>query len=118
MAGSFGLFDKMNDAEARCLSCGAPLPEGRESQQKFTGGNMTVLVLGMDDDVSRTLFQNAEQAIKYQGLNIKAELVTDEEVIKQYNIRKLPALVINGSIVSQGIVCDASDIEAELEYMY
>lgn len=117
MAETFGLSKKMNDAESKCLSCGAPLPAGREGQLKFTGGNMTVLVLGNDDKAEK-LLENARQAINHQSLNVQAELVSDEETISRYNVRKLPALIINGSIVSQGIISDTSDIEAELEFMY
>lgn len=117
MAESFGLSDKMNDAESNCLSCGAPLPAGREGQQKFTGGNMTLFVLGNDDKATQML-DNAKQAIKHHGLNVQVELVAGEEVIRQYGVRKLPALIINGSIVSQGIVCDTADIVDALEYMY
>ena len=50
MAGSFGLSQKMNDAEAKCMSCGAPLPAGREGQQKFTGGETKIVLLGDDGE--------------------------------------------------------------------
>ena len=56
MANSFGLSDKISDAESKCLSCGAPLPAGREEQQKFTGGRTNILVLGNDDEATDTLY--------------------------------------------------------------
>ena len=114
MTGSFGLSDRMDEAQTKCLSCGAPLPAGREGQQKFTGGKMTVLVLGQNDDSTN----HVSKAIESQKRDIQPQLVTDETIINQYHIRKLPALIINGSIVSQGIVSAVSDIESELEFMY
>lgn len=118
MTGSFGLSDRMDEAQTKCLSCGAPLPAGREGQQKFTGGKMTVLVLGQNDDSTNQLMENVSKAIESQKRDIQPQLVTDETIINQYHIRKLPALIINGSIVSQGIVSAVSDIESELEFMY
>ena len=35
MTDSFNLCSRMDDAEGKCLSCGAPLPAGREG-----GGNL------------------------------------------------------------------------------
>lgn len=117
MTNSFGLSDKMHDAEAKCLSCGAPLPTGREGQQKFTGGCTKVLVLGSNDEKTSKLFANAQEAIKVIGRSIDVEHVTDETIIGGYNLRSLPALVINGSIVSQGMVSDVDSIVEDIEFL-
>ena len=44
-------------------------------------------------------------------------MITDEQTISSYNIKKLPALVINGSIVSQGIISDADSIANDIEFL-
>ena len=116
MANSFGLSDKISDAESKCLSCGAPLPAGREEQQKFTGGRTSILVLGNADEATARLLANARKAVQQIGRNIEVSEVTDEQIIASYNIRKLPALVINGSIISQGIVSDTDSIVEDIEF--
>lgn len=108
----------MDDAEGKCLSCGAPLPAGREAQRKFTGGQMGIVVLSDNSASATKLYENAKEAIVKAGKTISCELVTDEEIIGTYGLRKLPALVINGSIVSQGIISDADEIINEIEFMY
>lgn len=117
MSNSFGLSNKISDAESKCLSCGAPLPAERAEQQRFTGGRTSILVLGEDDEKTKKMLYNAKQAVKQAGRNIEVSLITDEQLITSYNIRKLPALVINGSIVSQGIVSDADSIEEDIEFL-
>ena len=117
MADTFGLSQKICDAESKCLSCGAPLPTGREEQRKFTGGMTNITVLGDNGDNTKKLFNNACEAVKKLGSNIQVQLITDEDIIKTYNLRSLPALVINGSIVSQGIVSDIDDIVMDIEFL-
>ena len=118
MTDSFNLCNRMDDAEGKCLSCGAPMPEGREGQRKFTGGQMKVLVLSDGTETSKKLITNAKEAINKLGSQIPCEEVIDTAEIAEYNVRKLPALIINGSIVSQGIVSSVEDIMSEIEYMY
>ena len=117
MTNSFGLSDKISDAEAKCLSCGAPLPAEREGQQKFTGGRTTVMVLGESGEATEKLFANAKEAVTKLGNTMDVLLVTDKQTIGSYNLRSLPALVINGSIVSQGIISDADSIIGDIEFL-
>lgn len=118
MTDTFNLCSRMDTAEGKCLSCGAPLPAGREEQKKFTGGKMGILILSDESEAAKKLYVNAKEAVKSIGRDISCEEVTDKEVIESYHIRKYPTLVINGSIVSQGIVSDAEEIINEIEFMY
>ena len=118
MTDSFNLCSRMDDAEGKCLSCGAPMPEGREEQRKFAGGQMSIIILSDGMKSSKDLVENAKEAIKSLGRQINCEEVIDADEIAGYHIRKLPALVINGSIVSQGIISSVEDIVNEIEYMY
>lgn len=121
MANAFGLEQRICDAEAKCLSSGAPLPEARAEQKKFTGGKTTIIILSNVDDEGKDkadmLFAEVQKAVEMSGKNISVEVVTDKEQIAAYNVRRLPALVINGSIVSQGILSIANDIVEEIEYL-
>lgn len=118
MTDAFNLCSRIDDAEGKCLSCGAPMPEGREEQRKFTGGQMMILILSDGTEEAKELVNNARDAIKNLGKEIGCEEVKDEMIIESYHVRKLPALVINGSIVSQGIISSVEDIIGEIEYMY
>lgn len=118
MAEGFGLCGLMDDAEGKCLSCGAPLPAGREEQRKFTGGQMSIMILSDGSEAAKVLFANAVSAIKELGKDIICEEIKDSAIIESFHIRKMPVLVINGSIVSQGIVSSVEDIISEIEYMY
>ena len=118
MTDTFNLCGKMDDAEGKCLSCGAPLPVGREEQKKFTGGQMGVAVLSDGSENANKLCANTKEAIIQLGKIISFEEITDEAIIESYHIRKMPALVINGSIVSQGLISSVEEIVSELEYMY
>ena len=117
MTNSFGLSDKISDAESKCLSCGAPLPAEREGQQKFTGGHTSIQILGTDNEDTEKMFINAKQAVKQIDRNNEVRCIRDEQLIASYNIRKHPALVINGSIVSQGIVSDVDSIVDDIEFL-
>ena len=121
MTGSFGLEQRICDAESKCLSCGAPLPESRADQRRFTGGQTSILVLGENQVEGRhladRLLEQVNNAIQLSGKNIIVDLVMEPQVIESYNVRKLPALIINGSIVSQGIVSDADEILGEIEFL-
>ena len=121
MANTFGLEQKICDAESKCLSCGAPLPESRAEQKKFTGGQTTITILSNIDEegknMANMLFTEVEKAVKMSGKSISVEVITDKAKIDEYNVRRLPALVINGSIVSQGILSIAKDIVEEIEYL-
>ena len=117
MTNSFGLSDKIYDAEANCLSCGAPLPAERQGQQKFTGGKNLILVLGMDNEQTKKLYENVKKAVSLIGKEMQISVLKDEEQIARYNLKKLPALIVNGSIVSQGIISDPDDILADIEFL-
>lgn len=118
MTDTFNLCGRMDDAEGKCLSCGAPLPTGREEQRKFTGGKMGIVVLSDNSEEAKKLCANVNEAISQLGEIIAFDEVVDEEVIATYHVRKLPALVINGSIVSQGLISSVQEIIGEIEYMY
>lgn len=121
MTDSFGLEQKICDAESKCLSCGAPLPESRAEQKRFTGGRSSMQVLGgLDEEImnkASKLMEEATKAVEISGKTISVTMVTDEAEIASYNVRKLPALIINGSIVSQGILSDADEILQEIEFL-
>ena len=63
---------------------------------------MEIKVLGTGCANCKALYATVEQAVK--DLNLDATLLKEEDILKimEYNIFSLPALVINGKVVSAG----------------
>ena len=79
---------------------------------------MGIVVLSDNSEEAKKLCANVYEAISQLGEIIAFDEVVDEDVIATYHVRKLPALVINGSIVSQGLISSVQEIIGEIEYMY
>ena len=72
---------------------------------------MKIEILGMGCPKCKHLIANAEAAVK--ELNISAEVakVTDIGKITEYGVMTMPALVIDGMVVSAGRVLRKEDIK-------
>jgi len=49
------------------------------------------------------------------GLDVEVEYITDMQKVMEYGIMSMPALVVNETVVSQGKVLKASDVEKLLK---
>lgn len=75
------------------------------------GKNMDIKVLGSGCKNCQTVFKAAEEAVKNKDIDAEVEYVTDMEKIMSYGVMSMPALVIDGKVVSAGKVLKAKDIE-------
>ncbi len=48
------------------------------------------------------------------GLNLEAEYITDMAKVTEYGVMRVPALVVNGKVVSVGKVLKPGEVEALL----
>ena len=72
---------------------------------------MKIEILGIGCPKCKQLTANAEAAVK--ELNIQAEIgkVTDIDKITEYGVMMMPALAVDGSIVSFGKVLSKDEIK-------
>ena len=63
---------------------------------------MEIKVLGTGCANCKALYATVEQAVK--DLNLDATLLKEEDILKimEYNVLSLPALVVDGKVVSAG----------------
>lgn len=63
---------------------------------------MEIKVLGTGCSSCRALYDTVKEAVAQLGIN--AEVVKEEDIMKimEYNVMSLPALVVDGKVVSKG----------------
>ena len=74
-----------------------------------------VKVLGAGCASCHALAENVRAAIKNLGLQIRFEYITDMQVIAQYGVMRMPALVVNERVVSSGKVLKTDEAEKLLK---
>lgn len=82
--------------------------------KKAVGDKLDIKVLGSGGNC-QSMLDNVNSALKNKGMNIEAEYITDSAKIAAYGEVSLPALVINGKVVSVGQVLQSAEIEKLLE---
>lgn len=76
---------------------------------------MNIKVLGGGCSRCETLLRSAKQAAANLGIEAEFEYITDMARIAEYGIMGLPALVIDGKVVSAGKVLKGAEIEKFLK---
>ena len=72
---------------------------------------MKVQILGTGCPKCKTLFANAEAAVKAAGIEATVEKVDKIQDIMAFGVMMTPALAIDGKVKSAGKVLNASEIE-------
>ena len=73
-----------------------------------SGAKGTVKVLGSGCKACRQLYDNTLKA--FEGTDIKVEFITKVQKISEYGVMSMPALVVNGKVVSAGRILKPADI--------
>lgn len=70
-----------------------------------------IKVLGSGCKNCHTLWKAAREALSWLDMDGKVEYITDMERIMEYGVLRMPALVVDETVVSMGRVLTASEVE-------
>ncbi|MGN0626207.1 MAG: thioredoxin family protein [Oscillospiraceae bacterium] len=73
--------------------------------------NIAIKVLGAGCKSCHEQYENAMAAAKAMGLDTEVEYITDMEQVMAYGVMSMPAVVVNGKVVSMGKVLKTADVE-------
>lgn len=106
-------FGKKKDTEKQVPTCccGSGAEAGEPCCGEAGNGDFGIKILGAGCRSCHEQFENAKTAVKAMGLNIEVEYITDMERVMSYGVMSMPAIVINGKVVSMGKVLKAEDVE-------
>ena len=83
----------------------------QENEAEVKAGNvLTIKVLGSGCKNCRMLLQNTRDAVSAMNLPAEIEYITDMQEIAKYGVMSMPALMVNGNVVSAGRVLKENDI--------
>lgn len=72
---------------------------------------MNIKVLGAGCKSCEALLNATNEAVANKGINTEVEYITDMEKVMSYGVMSMPALVIDGKVVSAGKVLKPQDVE-------
>ncbi len=72
---------------------------------------MKIEILGMGCSKCKQLIANAEAALKELGIYADIRKVTDIDKITEYGVMIMPALAVDGTVVSAGKVLNKDEIK-------
>lgn len=102
----FGFGKKEEEKAPACgcsCSCGTPV-------EKKAGSTSPVMVLGTGCASCHALLENTKEAAAKIGFDGEVEYVTDLARIAGYGVMRMPALMVNGEVVSSGKVLKPDEI--------
>ncbi|MBE5856226.1 MAG: thioredoxin family protein [Lachnospiraceae bacterium] len=72
---------------------------------------MNIKVLGGGCKSCEALLSAAREAVTKKGIDAEIEYITDMKKIMGFGVMSMPALIIDGKVVSAGKVLKAKDVE-------
>lgn len=76
-----------------------------------------IKVLGSGCKSCHALYENVKKVVESKDMVIDVEYVTDMEKVISYGVTSMPALVVNGKVVSQGEVLKDDEIRDIIELL-
>lgn len=73
--------------------------------------NLTVKVFGSSCKNCQNLHQNVIDSLSELGISADVEYITDLQKIMEEGIMSMPALMVNGEIVSSGKVLSVNEVK-------
>lgn len=74
-------------------------------------GICCIKVLGSGCKNCHTLLENTQKAVANMGLEVEVEYITDLQIVMEYGVMSMPALVVNEKVVAMGKVYKADEVE-------
>ena len=107
-------FGKKKEEESPCC-CGSPAAREEKPEAcccgTATAGICCIKVLGAGCKSCHQQYENTVDAIRAMGLDLEVEYITDIEKVMGYGVMSMPAIVVNGQVVSMGKVLKVADVE-------
>jgi len=72
---------------------------------------MNIKVLGAGCKSCEALLNSTKEAVANKGLDTTVEYITDMEKIMSFGVMSMPALVVDGKVVSAGKVLKVKEVE-------
>ena len=113
----FHFGKKKEDTKAPACACGGGCPASEiacDCCPEAKDGICCIKVLGSGCKACHEQYENAKEAVKAMGLSVEVEYITDMQKVMEYGVMRMPALVVNERVVSQGRVLKAADVESLL----
>lgn len=112
--GLFGFGKKKEEKALAPCACREGAPQMKTEPCDCGRGARQVKVLGSGCKKCRMLNENAQAAIAELELDAELEYITDMDRIMGFGAMSLPALVVDGKIVSAGTVLTPEEVAAYL----
>ena len=114
----FGFGKKKEEKKAPACCCGASDNTAAKAKASPCGekvdGISSVKVLGAGCKSCHEQYENAKKAAASLGLSLEVEYITDMQKVMEYGVMRMPAIVINEKVASQGKVLKAAEAESLL----
>lgn len=105
------IFRKRKEKECSCGSCCQTGSVSAPESEAVTAGEIrTVAVYGSGCRSCHTLFERAKEAVEKLELPVTVEYISDFEKMCNAGIMSVPALAVNGTVVSAGKVLSTDEI--------
>lgn len=107
--------EEKREAPTCTCACGCPAPETADAESGRCPGPAEdiscIKVLGTGCAACHALYEAAKTAVAALGLAVEVEYITDLQKIMEYGVMRMPALVVNETVVSAGTIQKAADVE-------
>ena len=104
--------------ETTSCCCGSS-PKAEESTPCCCGmpveGICCIKVLGAGCKSCHDQYEYAKNAVSNLGLDIEVEYITDMEMVMEYGVMSMPAIVVNDKVVAFGKVLKTAEVEKLLK---
>lgn len=93
-------------------ACDGPVQSQANASADTQDGNVSIVVLGTGCAKCQTLEATAREALASSRIAGTVTHVTDVSRIAAYGVMRTPALMVNGAVISQGLVPGVDEVRA------